>query len=297
LDSSKAGCQEVLITFILLKLTSLAPAPTAFMWINVPKLRIKNSGLEANLTGIIVDKKNISWSSTLNFSTIHNDVQNLPVDLIETGVASGAGLSGTRVQIIKSGYPIGTFWGMRFLGYDSNGNSIYKKDANGKVVKENLGSALPKFTLSLNNSLTIGKFDFSVFIRGVFGNKVYNNTANALFSMASFSKGNNITKSVLSSGQSVTDTPKFSSKYIEDGSFVRLSNATVGYRFSFKKTNWVRSLRVYVTGSNLFLITKYSGFDPEVNTNAQYDGVPSLGMDYTGYPHARTIQFGVNAQF
>ncbi len=282
---------------VLLKLTSLAPAPTAFMWINVPKLRIQNSGLEASLTGIIVNKKNISWRSTLNFSTIHNEVQNLPVDLIETGVASGAGLSGTRVQIIKSGYPIGTFWGPRFLGYDSNGNSIYKKDASGNIVKENLGSALPKFTLSLNNTLTVGKFDLSIFIRGIFGNKIYNNTANALFSMASLSKGNNITKKILLSGESTTDTPKFSSKYIEDGSFVRLSNATLGYRFSFNKASWVRSLRVYVTGSNLFLITKYSGFDPEVNTNAQYDGVPSLGMDYTGYPRARTIQFGVNAQF
>ncbi len=282
---------------VLLKLTSLAPAPTSFMWMNVPKLRIKNAGLEVNLTGIIVSKKNISWRATLNFSTIHNEVQNLPVDLIETGVASGAGLSGTRVQIIKSGYPIGTFWGPRFLGYDSNGISIYKKDADGNVIKENLGSALPKFTLSLNNTLTIGKFDFSCFIHGVFGNKVYNNTANALFSMASFSKGNNTTKSVLSSGESASDTPKFSSKFIENGSFVRLSNATLGYRFSFRKNSWVRSLRVYVTGSNLFLITKYTGYDPEVNTNAEYDGVPSLGMDYTGYPHARTFQFGVNAQF
>jgi len=115
--------------------------------------------------------------------------------------------------------------------------------------------------------------------------------------MASLSKGNNITKSVLASGESATDTPKFSSKYIEDGSFIRLSNATLGYHFSFNKTSWVHSLRVYITGSNLILITKYSGYDPEVNTNAQYDGVPSLGMDYTGYPHARTIQFGVNAQF
>jgi iron complex outermembrane receptor protein len=115
--------------------------------------------------------------------------------------------------------------------------------------------------------------------------------------MPYFSKGNNVTKAVLASGESPSDTPEFSSRFIENGSFVRLSNATLGYRFSFRKTSWVRSLRVYVTGSNLFLITKYTGYDPEINTNAQYDGVPSLGMDYTGYPHARTIQFGVNAQF
>ncbi len=282
---------------VLLKLTSLAPAPTAYMWMNVPNMRIKNSGVEVNLTGVIVDKKDFSWTTTLNFTTIHNEVQDLPVDFIETGVASGAGLSGTRVQVIKSGYPIGTFWGKQFLGYAADSTSIYKKDADGNDVKEDLGSALPKFTLSLNNTLRYKNFDVSFFIHGVFGNKVYNNTANALFSMPSFSKGNNVTHDVLTTGEGISNTPEFSSRFIEDGSFVRLSNATIGYTLPLKKSSKIRSLRVYVTGSNLFLITKYSGYDPEVNTNAEYDNIPSIGMDFTGYPHARTIQFGVNAQF
>jgi len=282
---------------VLLKLTSLAPAPTAFMYKNVKNMRIKNSGLEIDLTGIIFNEKDVSWSSTVNFTTIHNEVQDLPLNLIETGVASGAGLSGTRVQVIKSGYPIGTFWGKKFLGFADDGTSIYKKDANGNDVKENLGSAIPKFIIGFNNTFSYKKFDLSVFFRGVFGNKVYNNTANALFSMPSFAKGNNVTKNVLTSGEGVNNTPEFSSRFIEDGSFIRLNNATLGYRFSFKNSSWVRSLRIYVTGTNLLLFTKYTGYDPEVNTNAQYDGVPSLGMDYTGYPHARTIQFGVNAQF
>ena len=282
---------------VLLLLTALAPAPTAYMWLNVPNMRIKNSGFEADLTGVIVDKDDFSWNATLNFTTIHNEVQDLPVNLIETGVASGAGLSGTRVQIIKSGYPIGTFWGKQFLGYADDGTSIYKQDADGNDVKEDLGSALPKFTLGLYNTFTYKSFDFSFFIHGVFGNKVYNNTANALFSMPSFSKGNNVTNDILTSGEGVNNTPEFSSRFIEDGSFVRLSNATIGYRIPFKKNSWVHSLRIYVTGSNLFLITGYTGYDPEVNTNAELDGVPSIGMDYTGYPHARTIQFGINAKF
>ncbi|NQU51832.1 MAG: TonB-dependent receptor [Bacteroidetes bacterium] len=282
---------------VLLMLTSLAPAPTTYMWMNVPDMRIKNSGIGIDLTGVIIDKKDLSWTATFNFSTIKNEVVDLPVDLIETGVASGAGLSGTRVQIIKDGYPIGTFWGKQFLGYDADGISIYKKDAEGNDVKEDLGSALPTVTLGLYNAFTYKNFDFSFFINGVFGNKVYNNTANALFSMPSFSKGNNVTEDVITSGESVDNTPEFSSRFIEDGSFVRLSTATLGYRIPFKKSSWVRSLRVYVTGSNLFLITNYSGYDPEVNTNGEYDGVPSMGLDYTGYPRARTIQFGVNARF
>jgi len=282
---------------VLLKLTSLAPAPTATMWENVPKLRILNSGVGFNLTGVIISKKDLTWSTTFNFTTIHNEVKDLPVDLIETGRASGSGLSGTRVQIIKSGYPIGTFWGKRFLGYDKNGVSIYKKDASGKVIKESLGSALPKLTVNLGSNFSYKNFDFSFFLHGVFGNKVYNNTANAQFSIPSLKNNNNVPHNVLNTGESVLNTPEFSSRFIEDGSFLRLSTVSLGYRFSFKQNSWVRSLRVYVTGSNLFLITKYSGFDPEVNTNAEYDGVPSLGMDYTGYPHARSVQFGVSAKF
>ena len=282
---------------VLLLLTSLAPAPTAYMWLNVPDMRIKNSGLEIDLGGIIIDKKGLLWSANLIFTTISNEVQDLPVDLIETGVASGAGLSGTRVQIIKSGYPIGTFWGKQFLGYDADGISIYKKDAEGNDVKEDLGSALPKFTFGINNAFAINNLDVSFFINGVFGNKVYNNTANALFSMPSFSKGNNVTADVITSGEGINNTPEFSSRFIEDGSFVRLSSATIGYRIPFEENSWIRSLRLYVTGSNLFLITGYSGYDPEINTNGEYDGVPSLGLDYTGYPRARTIQFGINATF
>jgi len=282
---------------VLLLLTSLAPAPTTYMWMNVPDMRIKNSGIGIDLTGVIIDKKDLSWTASFNFSTIKNEVVDLPMDLIETGVASGAGLSGTRVQIVKSGYPIGTFWGKQFLGYDADGISIYKKDAEGNDVKEDLGSALPKFTMGLYNTFTYKDFDFSFFINGVFGNKVYNNTANAMFSMASFSKGNNVTEDVITSGESIDNTPEFSSRFIEDGSFVRLSTLTLGYRIPFKESSWVRSLRIYVTGSNLFLITNYSGYDPEVNTNGSYDGVPSMGMDYTGYPRARTIQFGINARF
>ncbi len=282
---------------VLLLLTALAPAPTAYMWSNVPDMRIKNSGLEVNLTGVIIDKKDLSWNTTLNFTTINNEVKDLPVDLIETGVASGAGLSGVRVQIIKSGYPVGTFWGKQFIEYAADGTSIYKQDADGNDVKEDLGSALPKFTLGLYNAFTVNNFDLSFFINGVFGNKVYNNTANGFSSMPSFSKGNNVTNDVLTSGEGVNNTPEFSSRFIEDGSFVRLSNATVGYNIPFNGNGWIRGIRLYVTGSNLFLITGYSGYDPEVNTSGEFDGVPSIGLDYTGYPRARTIQFGINAKF
>ena len=194
-------------------------------------------------------------------------------------------------------YPIGTFWGKQFLGYDSDGTSLYKQDADGVDVKEDLGSALPDFTYGWYNSFTYKSFDLSFFFNGVSGNKVYNNTFNAAFNIPGLSRGNNVVKDMLSSDEGVNNTPEYSSRFIEDGSFIRLSNATLGYKFPIASVTWLSSLRVYVTSTNLFIITDYSGYDPEVSTLAAADEVPSLGMDYTGYPSARTFQFGVNIEF
>ncbi|NJO89673.1 MAG: hypothetical protein HC831_12550 [Chloroflexia bacterium] len=193
----------------MLQTTSIAPAPTTEVWGNVPDMKIKNKGIEVELSAIIFKTNDFNWTSSLNFSRIKNEVTDLPVELIETGTASGAGLSGTRVQVVKSGYPIGTFWGKKFLGFDSDGNSLYKQDADGNDVKEDLGSALPDFTYGWHNSFKYKAFDLSFFINGVSGNKVYNNTFNASLHVPGLSRGNNITKDVLNSGEGVDNTPDF----------------------------------------------------------------------------------------
>lgn len=282
---------------VLLLTTSIAPAPTNTVWGNVPDMVIENKGIELELTGIIIDNKDFKWTSTINFSKINNNVTDLPVDVIQTGGASGSGLTGTNVQVIRSGYPIGTFWGKKFLGFDADGNSLYKQDADGNDIREDLGTALPDFTYSWHNSFNYKNFDFSFFFNGVYGNKVYNNTFNASIHVPGLRNGNNVTKEIMNSGEGVSNTPEFSSRFIEDGSFIRLSNLTLGYRFPTMKLSWVSSIRLYATGTNLFLITDYTGYDPEVSTLAANAGVPSLGMDFTGYPSARTFQFGVNVEF
>lgn len=136
-----------------------------------------------------------------------------------------------------------------------------------------------------------------MFWYGVAGNKVYNNAANALFVRGSLEKGANVTQEVLDSDQGVADANAFSSKYVEDGSFFRFSNLTVGYTFNTKYIKWIDKARVYVTGNNLLVLTKYSGFDPEVNVDASQNGVPSMGIDYTCYPKARVYTVGVNFNF
>jgi len=282
---------------VLLEVPAKAPAAAQTQWQNVPNLEIINKGFELGLNGLIVETKDLSWNLGINFAYVDNNVKNLPVKLIETGNASGQGLSGTRVQIITNNQPIGTFYGLVYQGLDQNGISTYKTDADGNQVKENLGSALPDFTYSFTSGLNYKNFDFSMFWYGSHGNKVYNNTANALFVKGALEKGSNVIKSVSTSSEDPGNSNAYSSRFIEDASFLRLSNVTIGYTFDTKKISWLEKARIYVTGDNLLLFTDYSGYDPEVSSDAGENGVPSLGMDFTSYPKARTFTFGVNLQF
>jgi iron complex outermembrane receptor protein len=282
---------------VLLEINAAAPAAAATMWLNVPDLRIINNGIEIGVEGIIVEKTDFTWDAGFNVSYIKNNVIDLPVTMIETGNASGQGLSGTRVQIITNDNPIGTFYGRVFEGFDASGISIYKKDADGADALETLGSALPNFTFSFNTKLTFKAFDFSMFWYGVSGNKVYNNTANALFVKGSLNSGANVTEDVLNSAEGIANSNAFSSRFVEDGSFLRLANLTLGYTLNTKAVNWIKSARIYATGNNLLLLTKYTGFDPEVNSDASQNGVPAIGMDYTSYPKARAFTVGASLNF
>lgn len=283
-------------TDVLLEIAAKAPAPTSTQWQNVPGLEIENRGIELGLTGVMIDKGGLRWDATFNISKIDNNVKGLKTSIV-TGAAAGQGLSGTFVQLIANDQPIGSFYGMVFEGFDSNGISQYKKDASGNVVKEFLGSALPDVTYSLSSSLKFKGFDASMFWYGTEGNKVYNNTANALFVKGTLDKSSNVRSDIATSAESASNSNAFSSRFIEDGSFLRLANLTVGYTFNTKSIKWLNKLRVYATGNNLLLITKYKGFDPEVNSDASSNNVPSLGVDYSSFPKSRTYTFGVNLQF
>lgn len=283
-------------TDVLLEIASKDPAPTSTQWQNVPGLVIKNNGIEIGLTGVMIDKPGVKWDATFNVASIKNKVSGL-VTPIQTGAASGQGLSGTFTQEIANDQPIGSFYGMEFEGFDSKGLAIYKKDASGVVVKEFLGSALPDVTYSLSSSLKFKGFDASMFWYGTQGNKVYNNTANALFLRGPLENSGNVRADIATNSESPSNSNAFSSRFIEDGSFLRLANLTFGYTFNAKSIKWLSKLRVYATGNNLLLITKYKGFDPEVNVNASNNNVPSLGVDYSTFPKSRTFTFGVNLQF
>jgi iron complex outermembrane receptor protein len=146
-----------------------------------------------------------------------------------------------------------------------------------------------------------GNFDFAVNFNGVSGNKVYDNTANANFYKLRLSKAVNTTKEAIQfPEESINNAAPISTRFLKDGAFFRLNNAALGYTFDTKKMGadkWLQSLRLNVTGQNLFLITKYNGYDPDVNTDRAINGISSYGIDYLSYPKARTVIFGVNFGF
>jgi TonB-dependent starch-binding outer membrane protein SusC len=140
------------------------------------------------------------------------------------------------------------------------------------------------------------KFDAAINLNGAFGHQIYNNTANAVFIKSNLiGGGRNTSPDVIGNGENVANVSAASSRYMEDGDYLRLANVSVGYNWEFAKA--IKKVRLYVTGQNLAVFTDYSGFDPEVNTDKNIDNVPSRGIEYTPYPRARTFLVGVSASF
>lgn len=282
---------------VLLEVFSISPAPTTRVWTNVEDMRIKNKGIEVSLNGVLVEKKDFSWDLGFNFTTIKNRVSGLPMSQITTGSPSGPGITGYSSQIITNGHAIGTFWGRKFLGFDEHGDSMFEKDENGIERQQALGSALPRYSYGINTSLVYRTFDLNIAFNGVHGNKVYNNVANIINQNTLIAKEWNASNAAITTDENPNGTLTYSSRFIEDGSYLRLSNATLGYNLKLRNVDWINSIRFNVSANNLFTITKYTGYDPEVNADHSSAGVPSIGIDWTTYPKARTLLFGVNVEF
>lgn len=278
-------------TDLLLQLKSAQPAPQAYYWTNLDG-NIFNTGVEFSLSADVVSTNDFDWNLTTNMSYNNNKVKDLSTT-IETGVLDGQGLSGVTIQRITNDYSMYTYYIRVFEGFDENGIAVYDGD-NPQFIGE---SPIPKYTLGLTNSFRYKNFDFNIYLNGQFGHKIYSNTANAFFYAGNLAVGRNVVEDVVGNGEAAINTADPSTRFLEDGSFVRLQDMTLGYNIPFKNSKYISKLRVYLTGQNLFIITNYSGQDPEVNVNKGSGGVPSMGIDYTTYPRARTILMGLKVQF
>jgi len=278
------------------------PYLVATMLANVGDL--SNKGVELTLNTILMHSMDFNWD--LNITLAHNKqvIESLSnqvyqTDEIKTGSLHNLrGMSNQFAEVIKEGYPVGTFWGPEFGSLseegqflDPEGNLIHL--AIGKYpdsLKTDLGNAQPKLSFGLSTSFLYRHFDLEISTYGMVGQKVLNATAMSL-SDPSRLPSQNVPDSFLESG--IDDDPTYSSYWIEDASFFRLQSVTLGYSLSIKRIG-IKKLRLFITGENLFVITKYSGIDPEVNI----DGLSSPGMDmFNYYPKPRTVSMGLNLSF
>lgn len=210
-------------------------------------------------------------------------------------------MTGVNAQILKEGYPVGTFWGPKFLGFTDKGKYILEKDDSGNVINQDLGNVQPKLTLGFATDFSYKGFDLNIAANGMFGQKILNAQAMNISGPGRL-PSYNILDSWMDNAMIVDDGPVFSDFWIENGSFLRLQSATLGYNVPVKKV-WFNKIRVYVTGENLFTITRYKGVDPEVNISGlKSPGIDkSVGIAADGdnfyYPRSRTVSFGVNLSF
>jgi TonB-dependent starch-binding outer membrane protein SusC len=276
----------------LVKTIAAQPAPNKFKWENLDA-NIINKGVELALNVVAVNKSDFNWTISGNVAHNTNTVTNFGERIIQTGRINGQGLSEAYAQAIANNQPLYAYYVRDYDGYVNEGNE--QKYIGGDVQQFVGKSPLPKVVAGLTNSLSYKGFDASIFFNGAFGHYIYNNTANAFFTVGSFAGGRNVTTTTLTTGEGPRNSPDVSDRFLEKGNFIRLNNLSLGYTIK-PKTN-ISAVRLFVVAQNLATFTKYSGQDPEVNTNKAIDDVPSASIDYTAYPRAKTITFGANVTF
>jgi TonB-dependent starch-binding outer membrane protein SusC len=281
---------------LLFPTTALNPAPggaNVVKWVNLEG-DVVNRGVEVAVNANVIRKQDFNWDFGVNASFLDNEMQGLKAP-IETGVISGQGLSEVRSQLIADGQPLNVFYLRRFTGIDkATGISMYE----GGEQRFFVGSPNPDVLLGINTRATWRKLALELSFNGAFGHYIYNNTANAILTLTNLGKRNvglDVYNDAVSSGESPVNPVAASTRYLEKGNYLKLNNAMLSYRLG-DIARYIRNANVFLTGQNLFVITDYTGFDPEVNTDKTYDatGIPSFGIEYTPYPASRIITLGVN---
>ena len=269
---------------------------------------MKNTGIEILLNLDVIRNKNFTWTTSLNLAHNKNEITKLSNDLYSTGqIYVGdpwiRGASDQTSHVLEVGYPVGQFYVLKCNGIDEEGHFIYE-DLNGdgtisEADRTYCGDAQPDLTYGWTNTFSWKNWDASIFFRGTIGNKVLNNPLAAYGNNTYLSGANAIDNEDL---LKLRENSQVSSYYIEDASFLRLDNMSIGYTFDTKKIDWLEKARVYVAAQNLFVITGYSGLDPEVENYrgeaSDDDAGLSPGIEPRNYmPKARSFTFGVNLTF
>ncbi|PKP47422.1 MAG: TonB-dependent receptor [Bacteroidetes bacterium HGW-Bacteroidetes-11] len=294
---------------VLLNVPLTASLPVSSILTNAGE--IVNKGIEFNFNTVNIDQKDLKWSSNFNLSFNKNEVTNLVYSPIyDFGRIYSNNEYASRVMV---GSPLGTFFGYVSEGVNPETGNITYKDVNNNGIfdpgdRTVIGYGMPKHTFGFTNNIIYKRFSTNIFFQGSYGNDIFNATRIDLEGMFDsknqstavldrWTPENTNTEIPRAAGGGNVDNVRNSTRFIEDGSYLRLKSITLSYnvlnnnpRFTF-----IKNLSVYVTGQNLFTFTKYSGFDPEVN--AYGSSAVEVGIDYGTYPQSRTIIFGLNVEF
>ncbi|WP_257670192.1 TonB-dependent receptor [Parapedobacter tibetensis] len=273
--------------------------------------KIQNRGVELSVDADVIDRA-FSWQVSGNIAFNRNKVVKLNDGQVIRGSNINITILNDYVNILKEGEPLGIFYGYREDGYDDQGRIIYKRSDPGQGLSSNdkskIGNPNPKFTGGLNNVLKYKGFEFNLFLLGSYGNDIFN-MSKATVNM-DYLVGLNKTKDILYDSwnpeNKAAKNPRLSKsnpinvsdRFIEDGSFLKVKNIQLGYYIPCEKLglDWVRQAMVYISGQDLITFTKYSWFDPEVNSWGGASSI-NIGIDHLSYPTSKTISFGLKLDF
>lgn len=274
--------------------------------------KVGNRGAEVTISTVNIDRNGLRWSTDLNLSHNENKVVELVSDKPIFRGYTAQGVSFTNV--ILPGQPLGTFWGLKYLGVDpATGDAIYDdKNGDGRITADDgqvIGNAQPKLIGGLTNRVSWKGIELSVLVQGSYGNSILNFSNTTLLN-AGADIQNNQTRKALQRWRKegdITSVPRYvlgnsynnyhSSRFLEDGSYVRIKNVTLGYNLPRK---WITrigmtNLRVYASATNIYTLTRYSGPDPEVST---LDGSTSAqGIDFFTLPQVKNVLVGLTIGF
>lgn len=276
------------------------PSSTGFYTISANIGQLENKGVEIVLNTVNIDRA-FQWTTALTFAANRNKV----LSLYEDQPIDDQGRGGNRVEV---GEPIGIFYGYNCQGVDpTTGNLVYEDVNHDGIItsadRVKTGDPNPDFTAGLTNVLSYKNFELNIFLQGVYGNEIYNGT---LVYLESGTGEDQQTKRMVGRWRKPGDITQFpkagdtykSSRFIEDGSFMRIKNVTLSYTF---RKEWVKKIgmkaaKIYATVQNLYTFTNYFGMDPEVN---YYGGSSNIvqGTDFFTYPQSRTFLMGLSLVF
>ena len=261
---------------------------------------VKNQGIELSLSFPVLHIGEFSWNSSLTYAYNKNEVVSLSNGNfgVEKIPYQDYGNVAASLYILTQGIPIGTFYGYKFDRIDDNGKWVFQDLNHDGKIEENidytyLGSGLPKHNYSLSGIMHYKKIDLSFNFIGAAGFKVFNekrlwyeNTAN--------SPSNYLVSILDNTNSKLHDRLRFSDYYLENGDYLRLDNVSLGYNLKIR--NVIHQMRIYTTVTNIMLLTKYSGIDPEVGSGTG-DGLTPGWDTRSFYPRSSTFLFGIDIKF